>query len=282
MKRHHHRSEKLLQAIEQGQLNLVKQLLSGGIGLNAVLHSHVRREGAAALSVAAYEGQLPIIEYLITSGACINYQDPCLKRNALHWACIGGKADAANLLLQQRICVNCQDIDQATAVIYAAAYGQEDLMLLLIASGADVSAVDRLHSSALHYATFHGKSDVVKHLIKAGCIANNPVLFGEGTPLANLAFSGDYENCRLLIEAGYSLKLDTWIPGTNSVQRILDPNHSLCMTAWLLQEYKNPASLYRLCCRCLRQGCRGVRVQEKLTKLPLPGNILRDLTLDNF
>ena len=201
----------LLQSIEDGNCERMKQLLDSGINLNTVLHSNVRREHATVLGTAALEGQAGIIKCLVERKVMINYQDPCLSRNALHWAAIGGKLEAAQLLVNFGIDINCKDRDNVTPIIRAAIYGSKDIVELLVTHGADVSLYDRLHSSALHYASFHGKSEVVTLLIQAGCIQNNPAIFGQGTPLANLVYHGDIKNCKRLVDVGYDLSKDTWI-----------------------------------------------------------------------
>ena len=280
----HEKEDRLLAAIEAGQLQLVKQLLSSGIEVNTILHSKVRRESATALATAAFEGHLPIIEYLIKRGAWVHQQDPLLKRNALHWACVCGHTRVAELLLNYNIGVNCQDRDNVTPIIHAVSCGDTRLVALLISYGANVNAFERLHASALHYASYDNRSDVVSMLIKAGCILNNPVIFGEGTPMANLFSHGDDRNCRLLVEAGYDLSQDKWIPdaakelAVSGTEKLEKP--TACIT-FLWKEYSNPSPLYRLCCTVVRQRWSGVRVLNQISKLPLPLKLIRDLALDS-
>jgi ankyrin repeat protein len=100
------------------------QLFSHVIGINTVLHSTARPESATILATAAYEGQVDIMLYLINCSALINYQDPLLRRTALHWACMGGRLESVQLLLTYGCSdVNCLDRDNVTPIIQAAIQG---------------------------------------------------------------------------------------------------------------------------------------------------------------
>jgi len=270
----HFREDQLLEAIEHGDFGRAVQLLSSGISINAILLSRTRRESATVLATAAYEGQIDIMRYLLECHVVVNYQDPLLKRNALHWACMGKHADAVQLLVDSNIDVNCVDRDNVTPIIRAAMLGRLDIVEILIESGAEVGKFDRLHSSALHYATFHGSSDVVSLLIRAGCTPNNPTIFGQGTPLANLIYHRDIINIQLLFEAGYRPSEDGWII------QYLSKEQSTNIAAYLRSEYHSPCSLARLCRTAIRKQMRGVHVHRKILSLSLPLTIKHYLLLD--
>lgn len=271
--------DELLQAIEQNKLDRVKQLLDSGINLNSVLHSRSRREHATVLGTAAYEGRTDIVRYLLNLKVTVNYQDPCLSRNALHWAAIGGQFNAVKLLVDSGINVNSRDRDNVTPIIRAAMNGQKDIVKLLIQRGADVNLYDRLHSSALHYASFHGKSKVVIMLIQAGCIQNNPAIFGQGTPLANLVYHGDIKSCKLLVEAGYNLNNDTWILHYDFARQMDRDTH---IAEYLLFQIRNPLTLMQTCRYAIRRAFCGTCVQENVKRLPLPPKLLSFMALENL
>ena len=274
-----HKEEQLLEAIETGNLERVKQLVASGISVNALLHSTSRRESATLLGTASYEGHTHIVEYLLSCKALVNYRDPLFRRNALHWACMGGHYDVVSLLLQHFIDVNCVDRDNVTPIIRAAMAGDRDIVVALLETGANVNQFDRLHSSALHYASFHGHKHVVTALIKAGCVANNTAIFGQGTPLANLVYHGDIANCHLLVEAGYNLKEDTWIP------KYKFPHHQekeFHIAAYLLDEFRNPSPLIRLCRAAIRAHLGGTRLSQKINKLSLPCKVTQFLLIDDI
>ena len=256
----------LLAAIEAGQLERVKQLVGSGVEASTVLHSKARRESATVLGTAAYEGQLHILRYLLTDSALnVNYRDPCLGRSALHWACMGGHYPAVLALLKHSgIDVNRSDKDNVTPLIMASIYANTDASITnaLIAAGADVCRRDRLNASALHYATDHRCSEeVVRSLITAGCVASNAVVFGEGSPLANLLERAFSPQCvQLLLAAGYKLQ-DSPPP------------------ALALQAHDGAMSLRALCRVRIRAHLGGVHLQKKITTLPLPTQLIDDLLL---
>ena len=255
-------------AIAEGDLMRVKQLVSSGIGINTVLHCQTRHESTTLLGTAAYEGQVNIMQYLIQAKALINYQDPWLSRSALHWACIGGHTGAAELLISEKVDINCSDRDNVTPLIFAAMFRRCDIVRLLIENGANVQQFDRLHSTALHYASFHGQSDVVSMIIRAGGVACSPAIFGQGSPLANLFYHNDAQNCKLLVEAGYDLEED--IPWILREPSSSETNLSREVRKYLVKQVKEPPSLMRLSRICVRKHIHPVFLDKKLCKLPLP------------
>lgn len=272
------REEEMLTAVQKGQVDKVQQLIDSGLSPDTVLHLKVRGESASILATAAYEGQIEVMLYLLqTEKADPHFQDPLLGRNALHWAVMGRHLNSVQILLDYRVDINCPDRDKVTPLIRVAIAGHVDITKVLLSHGANVNQYDRLHSSALHYASFHGRGTIVSLLIKAGCIQNNTAIFGQGTPLANLVYHRDYTNCRLLVEAGYSLKEDSWI------KKYDFPKHteedSFHIGSYLMEKYTNPSSLSQLCLTCIRQRMKGMRVQTKIQKLPLPQSIIRYLLL---
>ena len=67
--------DKLLGAVESGNLNLVSQLMSSGLGINAIFFSTKTNERMSVLSLAAHENQVEIVKYLLENLlAPVNYQ----------------------------------------------------------------------------------------------------------------------------------------------------------------------------------------------------------------
>ena len=225
-------------------------------------------------------GQVPIMRYLLKlPKLLINGKDSLYNRNALHWACVGGHLEVAKLLLENGIDVNSPDRDNTTPLMQASMSGWTSIVRMLIEKGAAVDQLDRMHSSALHYAAFHGRSEIVTLLIKAGCILNHTTIFGHGTPLANLVYHGDLYNCQLLVEAGYSVKNETWIPEYHSTMR-----NGVCddIVDFLMYVYRNAAPLVCLCRRLVRGQLGGPGLEEKICKLPLPQTVIHSIKLDDL
>lgn len=274
------REEEMLVAVQKGRLERVRQLIDSGLSPDTVLQLKMRGESASILATAAYEGQIGVMLYLLQTAKAVAYfQDPLLGRSALHWAVMGRQLSSVQILLDHRVDINCPDRDKVTPLIRVAITGHTDITKVLLSHGANVNHYDRLHSSALHYASFHGQSAVVSLLIRGGCIQNNTSIFGQGTPMANLLYHRDLGNCRLLAEAGYSLKEDYgWIRKYNASTSGAN-TEGFNIYLYLRHECHNPPSLARLCRTRIRGQMKGVRVLKKLEKLPLPPSIIRYLTL---
>ncbi|ESO90050.1 hypothetical protein LOTGIDRAFT_97628, partial [Lottia gigantea] len=121
-----------------GNILKVKQLINSGINKNTVLHSPIRWEGATVLGTAAYSGNLEIVKFLLDAGASINFQDPCLARNALHWASMGRGTDVVKYLSESGANINCLDRDNMTPLLQAAMNKHSDSVCILVQQGADV------------------------------------------------------------------------------------------------------------------------------------------------
>ena len=270
----------LFDAIFTGNLTRVKRLIGSGIRKNAILHSPMRWEGATILGTAAYSGNLEIVKFLVKSGASVNFQDPLLNRNALHWACMcsgaDSEADVVEFLLGAGGNVNCTDRDNTTPLLQAAMNKNSAAVKALLRHGADVNQVDRLKCSALHYAAFNGVSKSCSEIIRAGCVHNHCVIFGKGTPLANLVHHEDVHSCCLLLAAGYSLENDRhWITcseDTPSSRLLALISDCLC----------KPMSLKALCRIKIRTSLFNGSISKQLDTLPVPPQIRSYLALEEF
>ena len=258
----------LYEAIAAGNLTSVKRMVTSGIGHNAVLHSPKRWEAATILSTAAYFGNLQMVRYLVESGASINFQDPGVRRNALHWACMGNGTDVVKYLISCGADVNALDRDNMSPLMQAALHSHQAAVKELVEAGSCISYIDRLRCSALHYAAFHGDRLSVRSLILGGCIHNNAI-FVKGTPLANLALIGDVDNVRLLLAAGCRVTREGWRQQSEG----LSEDNEVCQ---LMQKFtSSPRSLRHLCRSAIRASMKGQHVQKKIRELPLPTSLIQ-------
>lgn len=222
--------------------------------------------------------QVEILGYLLTLNfASVHYKDSLLQRTALHWACIGGHPHTAKLLLQNPHPANVNSVDkyQSTPIISATLSKNLDVVRLLISYGANVLQRDRLRSSALHYACVQDNREMTSTLIKAGCIANDTIVYGRWTPLISLMMKGDEDNCHLLVAAGYDMRNDyAWILQSESKNSAFKKEK---IFSFLANEIRNPKSLQTACSHLVRKRLGGIYLQEKLKKLPLPTNIIHSL-----
>ncbi|XP_050401489.1 histone-lysine N-methyltransferase EHMT2 isoform X2 [Patella vulgata] len=252
----------LFDAIFCGNVFKVKQLINSGINKNTVLHSPIRWEGATVLGTAAYSGNIEIVKFLLDVGTSINFQDPCLSRNALHWASMGPGSNVVKYLSECGADVNCSDRDNMTPLLQAAMNRHSESVCILVQQGADVDQMDRLRCSALHYSSINGDQKSITAVIKGGCILNNPAIFGRGTVLANLVYHKDYYNCYLLLEAGYNFSKDDWI-------NTIDDNQGNEITDMIKLYKSSPMSLKSLSRYVIRTRLKP-SLQKKVSKLPIP------------
>jgi len=162
-------------------------------------------DGATALHVNAYRGNVDMAKFLLDNGANIEALDKW-KRAPLHLAAEFGKLEVVKLLLSKGADVNGKGTPDATSqtpLSYAAWKGQLDVVRLLVEKGADVNAAMRSGSAPLHQ-TVSGTSNVQ---VAEFLIANGADLNAQGgskrrTTLNNAARLGNKELVALLLSKG--------------------------------------------------------------------------------
>ncbi|XP_075973370.1 ankyrin repeat domain-containing protein 27-like [Anticarsia gemmatalis] len=126
---------------------------------------------------------------------------------ALHVACIHGKANVVECLIEMGAEVNATDLNECTPLHYASSRGHQNALLLLLHSGADINQANIDKNTPLHMAVNNGHLNCVKALIyfaehSRRKIKINCVNESGNTPL-HLASKWGYEGiARLLIENG--------------------------------------------------------------------------------
>ena len=130
-------------AAEEGQLEILRFLIENGADVN----SQDKYEKSTPLILAAREGHLACLELLIASGANLHVRERRSNygdsgRNAFHWAAIRGHQDClAFLLAQDKSLLNKRAKSGRTALHYAAEMGRLDCVRFLIAYRADLSVL---------------------------------------------------------------------------------------------------------------------------------------------
>lgn len=115
----------LIQAVKNGDLSLVRQLLKGRCSLNAT--DSVMR---TALHVACGFGRVDIVRVLITSGGNV---DACSAsgQTPLHEACIGGHYNVLKILISEVSDLDAVDKNGMSAAHYCALNGEVGCLTLL-------------------------------------------------------------------------------------------------------------------------------------------------------
>jgi len=154
--------EKLINAVEEDNIDIVQSLLSKNVDVNAK-----DEDDMTVLMHAASNGYHRIARFLIRKGADVNAKDD-MGNTALMWAADEGHFDMVKLLLNNNADINAQDDDGTTALISAANAGYLNIVKLLINNNADVNAKDENGETALMYAAYKGYLEIVELFKKAG------------------------------------------------------------------------------------------------------------------
>lgn len=146
-------------AAYEGNLDLVNLLISKGANVEAV-----DRNGQTPLNLASRQGHGTVVATLLSASASVDSTD-CEGWTALRSAAWGGHTAVVCLLLDSGAEVNYADKDQRTALRAAAWGGHEDIVLRLLEHGADVNKADNEGRTALIAAAYMGHSEIVQHLL---------------------------------------------------------------------------------------------------------------------
>ena len=143
-----------------GELEVVQQLLKHGADVNAVggLYN-------TALQAAAFGGFEDVVDYLLKNGADASLGGG-LFANALSAAVASGAFTIVPMLLAEKDDINAQDGQGRTAIHLAAWRGSLDMFLWLKDNNGDLSIKDRQGRTALHHAAMAGSVDVMKMLMQ--------------------------------------------------------------------------------------------------------------------
>ncbi len=156
-------NESLLEAIQRGDDEQIKDLLKRGADINA-------RDawGMTPLLTAVEEEHERTAKLLLKRGADPNIREPASGKTALLKVVEEGQQKLAQTLLEHGADVNARDNSGWTALMRAADHGETDLVKLLLEKGADPNAVSSSSFSALMRAFVNGHSDIVDLLKNAG------------------------------------------------------------------------------------------------------------------
>ncbi len=181
------------EAIKEGNLEAVKQHFNSGIDVNI----KVSKEGRSSqswhpLNWAAANGQIKIVEFLLSRGAEVNSKDG-VGYIALHYAAgRGSYKEVVEVLIANGEDVNTKAVDGSTPLDLAAMAQNKGIMDLI-----------RKHSGK--HGTFFGAVsggdiEAVKKFLVAGTDANKK--WRGNAPLMAAAASGHNETVELLISEG--------------------------------------------------------------------------------
>ncbi|XP_066453854.1 CARD- and ANK-domain containing inflammasome adapter protein-like [Eleutherodactylus coqui] len=214
-------------AVMKGDLSLLESILKGS-DVNAVNSS-----GETLLHVAASNGHVPVIEFLLSKGAKVDAKDK-KRMTPLHRAAENGHVEAVSVLLQAGANMYSLDNDSQSPLHLAAQnnhhhvvklFLQEEekryknrsnflhmeasknnsrLVELLLENGANVDSLDEKKHTALYHAVSGGHEATVKVLLEAGATVDPSII--------DVAFNTNNEYIfGLLLQYSKGLSADTMI-----------------------------------------------------------------------
>lgn len=160
------RNERLIQAVETGDIQQVRHVLTGGAVVNART-----RAGLTALSVAVIRGYEDIALLLIEKGASLDARDKSGDRDnqhpgnsPVHYAAIYGRTRVLEAMLSRGVSPNLRDRNGRTLLMLAAENGHRDTVRMLLDRGADPNARSALGETALELAKRRGDTELARLL----------------------------------------------------------------------------------------------------------------------
>ena len=186
----------VIREIRNKNLEGVRAIISKNKGILNNMDSN----GDYMLNVAVIEGNIEIVEYLVSQGADINIKDGS-GETPLQIAIHEGKLELINFFLSKKADVNMKDFFNETSLHEAVNKGEIEIVKLIVAHGADLNAKNNLKETPLFYAVKNNYSDIAKYLISKGSEVNTKDLGGR-SPLHEAAYQGSLDTVKYLISKG--------------------------------------------------------------------------------
>ena len=171
---------KWFDAVKQGNLDLVKQMVKEGQNIEAKDEAAL---GQTALGWAAFIGYEDMVDFLLEQNADLFATDRGDVSNALKSAGLGKNVKIFEKLhkrLKDKVDLNDQKNDKQgeTILIVAASNGRDDIVEYLLENGANPNLVTTIKDKkdaaydqdALTFACQRGNADTIKILLKNGAI----------------------------------------------------------------------------------------------------------------
>ncbi|KAI1485550.1 hypothetical protein F5X96DRAFT_659519 [Biscogniauxia mediterranea] len=213
----------LTAAAYDGTMNIIQLLLNAGADVNAP-------EGWALQSAAA-EGHYEVVQELLKRNADVNAlteNDHFPAGTALQGACEAGKATIVSLLLEHNANPNLGRGTDAPPVIAAAMRAEEEILSMLVKAKADLDVFGGWDmSSPLINAAAYMPQSSLQLLLDAGADINLPDNDGD-TALIVAASRGDVEAVTFLLDSGADI-LHSSKRDENALQAAFSNNNEDCL-----------------------------------------------------
>ncbi|XP_035703978.1 ankyrin repeat domain-containing protein 17 isoform X5 [Folsomia candida] len=190
-------------AAGQGHLEVVEFLLERNASIE-----HRDKKGCTPLILAADGGHEKVVDRLISQGADVEAQSERTKDTALSLACTKGRYEVVELLLKRGANKEHRNVSDYTPLSLAASGGFVNIIKLLLQTGAEINSRtgSKLGISPLMLAAMNGNTSAVRLLLDMGSDINAQIETNKNTALTLACFQGRHEVVSLLLERKANLE----------------------------------------------------------------------------
>ena len=246
----------LILACEQGNVELVKQLLNKDVDVNGCYEESI----TSPLHVAAANDHLEVVKELLMKGASVDLPNKH-GWTALMQAAFHGHSSIVAQLICNHADVNKQSLLGASPIHLAAAGGHLKVCQQLVKAGCKRLPIENCtpdisyEFTPLMCAAQYGNDDVIKYLLDEDCFADisYATQFSGVNALTISACSGHMTTCQLLVERGANPDHTDF--NHNTALQIATLRYNTEVKAYLERKTKNKPnkgkSLYIYMCVCV-------------------------------
>ncbi|MEX1012089.1 MAG: ankyrin repeat domain-containing protein [Waddliaceae bacterium] len=215
-------------AAENGDLNILDLLLSAKANIHVAMHN-----GVTPLQLAAQNGRLEVVKWLLKSGVNVN-ASACDNSTALHDAAERGQSAVVKVLLEAGTDVNATLLNGVSPLQLAAQAGHLKTAKELIHANACINHLAIDNSTALHGAAQNGHLSVLRALVQAGADVNAVSIHGYNA-LFPAAQNGHFDVIKELISAGTTPLIRT-LDGVTALHIAAQNGHRNIVNALLIDK----------------------------------------------
>jgi ankyrin repeat protein len=184
-------------AIEDGDLEAVTALIEEGAAVDTPIE--YGEHSITPLLKASWDGDLPIVQYLISKGADVNSRATDTKETALMNAVTRGHTEIIKALLAAKADVTLRNGFDFNAFTSAVAAGNQEVAGLLLKAGAKVNE-GASGLTPLAFAVSSGNIEMIRFLAAHGADVNHGAKTGDQTALISAILGAQIESVKALIE----------------------------------------------------------------------------------
>lgn len=122
----------------------------------------INEHSFSPLILACYNGNMPMVQFLIENNASIDYLSP--EGTALMAATVKGNSAMVELLLKNGAHTNLKNESGVTALMYAVQFKNIPIIKMLLHYNANTQLIDAQGRTAFEYAVFTNSDDIINLL----------------------------------------------------------------------------------------------------------------------